>query len=170
MGSAFFYPRNFSDIPETELRRATFLATPVLKRTDPAEAPFAPGFLPTLAQDDPSLEVQFIVVAGGFVTGIIAIGYLASGVVAIGWTGAQGVVAIARHFAVGQQAFGSHAGDAAAQEYVANSSFLQTSQQILVESPQWTQSPLFLLAIATFVGLTVAMTKFAYRRKPQPTT
>lgn len=66
MGSAFFYPGNFFDIPETELRRATFLATPVLKRTDPAEAPFAPGFLPRLAEDDPSLEVQFIVVAGGF--------------------------------------------------------------------------------------------------------
>ncbi len=66
MGSAFFYPGNFSNIPETELRRATFLATPVLKRTDPAEAPFAPGFLPNLAQSDPSLEVQFIVVAGGF--------------------------------------------------------------------------------------------------------
>ena len=66
MGSAFSYPRNFSNIPETELRRATFLGTPVLKRTDPAEAPFAPGFLPGLAEDDPAYEVQFIVVGGGF--------------------------------------------------------------------------------------------------------
>jgi D-serine deaminase-like pyridoxal phosphate-dependent protein len=66
MGSAFFYPGNFSNIPETELRRATFLGTPVLKRIDPAEAPFAPGFLPTLAEDDPSLEVSYVTVAGAF--------------------------------------------------------------------------------------------------------
>ena len=71
MGSAFFYPSNFSNIPETELRRATFLATPVLKRTDPAEAPFAPGFLPRLAEDNPAYEVQFIVVAGGFPGGVV---------------------------------------------------------------------------------------------------
>jgi len=45
MGSAFFYPSDFSNIPEKDLRHATLLATPVLKRIDPAEAPFAPGFL-----------------------------------------------------------------------------------------------------------------------------
>jgi D-serine deaminase-like pyridoxal phosphate-dependent protein len=66
MGSAFSYPGDFSNIPETELRRAAFLATPVLKRTVPAEAPFAPGFLPRLAEDNPDYEVQFNVVAGGF--------------------------------------------------------------------------------------------------------
>jgi D-serine deaminase-like pyridoxal phosphate-dependent protein len=66
MGSAFFYPRDFSNIPDEDLRRATFLATPVLKRIDPAEAPFAPGFLPRLAEGNPDYEVQFIVVAGGF--------------------------------------------------------------------------------------------------------
>jgi D-serine deaminase-like pyridoxal phosphate-dependent protein len=66
MGSAFAYPSNFSNIPDNELRRATFLGTPVLKRTDPAEAPFAPGFLPRLAEDNPAYEVQFTMVAGGF--------------------------------------------------------------------------------------------------------
>jgi len=66
MGSAFSYPRDFSDIPDKDLRHATFLATPVLKRIDPAEAPFAPGFLPRLAQDNPDYEVQFVVVAGSF--------------------------------------------------------------------------------------------------------
>ncbi len=66
MGSAFFYPRDFSDIPDKNLRHASFLATPVLKRIDPAEAPFAPGFLPKLAEQNPAYEVQFIVVAGGF--------------------------------------------------------------------------------------------------------
>jgi D-serine deaminase-like pyridoxal phosphate-dependent protein len=66
MGSAFFYPGNFSNLPETRLRRATFLATPVLKRVEPAEAPFAPGFLPRLAEDDPSLEVSYFAVGGGF--------------------------------------------------------------------------------------------------------
>jgi D-serine deaminase-like pyridoxal phosphate-dependent protein len=66
MGSAFFYPSDFSNIPEKDLRHASFLATPVLKRIDPAEAPFAPGFLPRLAEDNPDYEVQFVVVAGGF--------------------------------------------------------------------------------------------------------
>lgn len=66
MGSAFFYPGNFSNLPEAGLRRATFLASPVLKRTDPAEIPFAPGFLPRLAEDDANLEVSFHLVAGGF--------------------------------------------------------------------------------------------------------
>lgn len=66
MGSAFFYPYNFADIPETELRRATFLASPVLKRIDPAELPFAPGLFPEMAQTDPNFEVSFYVIGGGF--------------------------------------------------------------------------------------------------------
>jgi D-serine deaminase-like pyridoxal phosphate-dependent protein len=66
MGSAFFYPANFADLPETELRRATFLASPVLKRIDPAEIPFARGLLPAMAENDPNLEVSFHVVGGGF--------------------------------------------------------------------------------------------------------
>ncbi len=66
MGSAFFYPSNFSNIPETRLRRASFLASPVLKRIDPAEAPFAPGYLPRLAEENPAYEVQFVLVAGSF--------------------------------------------------------------------------------------------------------
>lgn len=66
MGSAFFYPANFADLPETELRRATFLASPVLKRIDPAEVPFALGLLPAMAEDNPALEVSFYLVAGGF--------------------------------------------------------------------------------------------------------
>ncbi len=66
MGSAFFYPFNFADLPNKELRRATFLASPVLKRIDPAEIPFAPGLLPAMAEGDPNLEVSFHVVGGGF--------------------------------------------------------------------------------------------------------
>ena len=66
MGSAFFYPDDFSNIPETELRRATFLATPVIKRIDPAEVPFVPGLLPGLAETDPNYEVQYVVAAGSF--------------------------------------------------------------------------------------------------------
>lgn len=66
MGSAFFYPHNFADLPETDLRRAAFLASPVLKRIDPAELPFAPGLLPGMAQTNPDFEVSFYVVGGGF--------------------------------------------------------------------------------------------------------
>lgn len=71
MGSGFFYPLNFADLPETELRRATFLASPVLKKIDPAEIPYAPGFLPRLAEDDPNLEVSFYLVGGGFPADLI---------------------------------------------------------------------------------------------------
>lgn len=66
MGSAFFYPFHFADLPDTELRRATFLASPALKRIDPAEIPFARGLLPAMAEGDPNLEVSFHVVGGGF--------------------------------------------------------------------------------------------------------
>ncbi|KPK16390.1 MAG: hypothetical protein AMJ62_05745 [Myxococcales bacterium SG8_38] len=66
MGSAFFYPYHFAELPETRLRRATFLASPVLKRIDPAELPFAPGLLPEMAQTNPDFEVSFYVVGGGF--------------------------------------------------------------------------------------------------------
>lgn len=66
MGSAFFYPRHFADLATTGLRRATFLASPVLKRIDPAELPLAPGLLPDLARDNPDLEVSFYLVGGGF--------------------------------------------------------------------------------------------------------
>lgn len=66
MGSAFFYPGHFADLSETRLRRASFLASPVLKRIDPAEIPFAPGLLPAMAATNPDLEVAFYVVGGGF--------------------------------------------------------------------------------------------------------
>jgi hypothetical protein len=66
MGSAFLYPQHFSSLPETELRRASFLASPVLKRIDPAELPFAPGLLPDMAKTNPHLEVSFYLVGGGF--------------------------------------------------------------------------------------------------------
>jgi D-serine deaminase-like pyridoxal phosphate-dependent protein len=72
MGSAFFYPSNFSNLPEQALRRATFLASPVLKRTDPAEIPFARGLLPAMAEDDPNLEVSFHLVAGGFPADLVS--------------------------------------------------------------------------------------------------
>lgn len=66
MGSAFFYPSNFHDIPEKNLRAATFFATPVLKRIDPAEAPFDQQFLPGLAADNPSLAVANFMTTGDF--------------------------------------------------------------------------------------------------------
>ncbi len=66
MGSAFLYPYNFAGLSETALRRATFLASPVLKRIDPAELPFAPGLLPEMAETNPDLELSFYLVGGGF--------------------------------------------------------------------------------------------------------
>lgn len=66
MGSAFSYPFHFANLPEQGLRRATFLASPVLKRIDPAEIPFARGLLPAMSQTNPALQVAFYQVAGGF--------------------------------------------------------------------------------------------------------
>jgi D-serine deaminase-like pyridoxal phosphate-dependent protein len=66
MGSAFFYPENFSNLVDTELRTATYLASPVLKRVDPAELPFARGLLPAAAASDPNLEVSFHLDGAGY--------------------------------------------------------------------------------------------------------
>ncbi|MGB8221488.1 MAG: alanine racemase [Polyangiales bacterium] len=66
MGSAFSYPFHFADLPEQALRRATFLASPVLKRIDPAEIPFARGLLPAMSQTNSDLQVAFYQVAAGF--------------------------------------------------------------------------------------------------------
>lgn len=66
MGSAFFYPSNFHNIPETGLRTATFFATPVLRRLDPAETYPDADFLPGLAAAQPDFEVWYVTVSGGF--------------------------------------------------------------------------------------------------------
>ena len=66
LGSAFFYPNNFHNLPETALRTATFFATPVLKRLDPAETYPDPNLLPDLAADQPDYEVWYTMVSGGF--------------------------------------------------------------------------------------------------------
>ncbi|MCG8413490.1 MAG: alanine racemase [Pseudomonadales bacterium] len=66
MGSAFFYPSNFHNLPDSELRTATFFATPVLKRLDPAETYPDPDLLPDLAAENSDYEVWFTMVSGGF--------------------------------------------------------------------------------------------------------
>ena len=66
MGSAFFYPSNFHNLPDTALRTATFFATPVLKRLDPAESYPDPEYLPGLAAAQPDYEVWYVMVSGGF--------------------------------------------------------------------------------------------------------
>lgn len=66
LGSAFFYPSNFHNLPDTTLRTATFFATPVLKRLDPAETYPDPDLLPDLAAENSDYEVWFTMVSGGF--------------------------------------------------------------------------------------------------------
>lgn len=66
MGSAFFYPSNFHNLPQTGLRTATFFATPVLRRLDPAETYPDADHLPELAQEQPDFEVWYTMVSGGF--------------------------------------------------------------------------------------------------------
>jgi D-serine deaminase-like pyridoxal phosphate-dependent protein len=66
MGSVFFYPSNFHNLPATGLRTATFFATPVLRRLDPAETYPDADFLPGLAAAQPDFEVWYVMVSGGF--------------------------------------------------------------------------------------------------------
>lgn len=66
MGSGFVLPAHFLALSGTGLRPACFLASPILKRIDPAEVPFAEGYLPYLAQTNPDLEIAFYMVGGAF--------------------------------------------------------------------------------------------------------
>ena len=66
MGSVFFYPSNFHNLPETGLRTATFFATPVLRRLDPAETYPDASYLPGLAAAQPDFAVWYVMVSGGF--------------------------------------------------------------------------------------------------------
>jgi len=66
MGSVFFYPSNFHNLPEVGLRTATFFATPVLRRLDPAETYPDAEFLPGLARGQADFAVWYVMVSGGF--------------------------------------------------------------------------------------------------------
>lgn len=66
LGSAFFYPSNFHNLPQAGLRTATFFATPVLRRLDPAETYPDADYLPQLAAEQPDFEVWYTMVSGGF--------------------------------------------------------------------------------------------------------
>ena len=66
MGSAFFYPSNFHNLAQGGLRTATFFATPVLKRLDPAELYPDANSLPALAEEETDYQVWYVMVSGGF--------------------------------------------------------------------------------------------------------
>jgi hypothetical protein len=64
MGSGFVMPGDFANLSALGHFPAEHLATPVLKRIVPAEVPFIQGYLPQLAQTNPSLEVAFFMLSG----------------------------------------------------------------------------------------------------------
>ncbi|GJM13391.1 MAG: hypothetical protein DHS20C12_17940 [Pseudohongiella sp.] len=66
LGSVFFYPSHFHNLPDTALRTATFFATPVLRRLDPAELYPDAASLAGLAQEQPDYEVWYVMTSGGF--------------------------------------------------------------------------------------------------------
>lgn len=103
-----------------------------------------------------------IVALGCFSVGIVSLGYLSTGVVAIGWQAAKGVVAIATHYSVGVQAFGGHAGDETAVQWIENSPFLQNGEAILLQSNSWGALPI----VVAFVVAMLLLSRLAYRRKP----
>ena len=73
---------------------------------------------------------------GPWAFGPFAVGWYALGVWAVGWTAAQGVVAIARDFAVGAVALARHANDAPAMTFMQHSTFFQSAQAAL-RHDQW---------------------------------
>jgi Alanine racemase, N-terminal domain len=72
LGSAFLLPADFDDLRALGHLPASFLASPVLKKIDPAEVPFALGYLPSLAESNPSLQVAFFMVGASFPGDIVA--------------------------------------------------------------------------------------------------
>lgn len=66
LGSALFYPSNFHNLDDSGLRSATFFATPVLRKLDPAEGYPDPERLPALAITQPDYEAWYVMVSGGF--------------------------------------------------------------------------------------------------------
>jgi hypothetical protein len=64
MGSGFVMPGNFANLAALGHQPAEYLATPLLKRIVPAEVPFLEGYLPLLAQGDPTMEVAFYLNSG----------------------------------------------------------------------------------------------------------
>lgn len=72
LGSAFLFPSDFAFLGFLGHRAASFLASPVLKKIDPAEVPFLLGYLPSLAATNPSLEVAFFMVGAGFPGDVVA--------------------------------------------------------------------------------------------------
>jgi len=64
---------------------------------------------------------------GAWAFGAFAAGWHALGVCAVGWTAAQGVVAIARDFAVGGVALARHANDAPAEAFLRDSPFFRSA-------------------------------------------
>jgi hypothetical protein len=68
--------------------------------------------------------------------GGLAIGYLAHGGCALAWHAAEGSMAAARDFALGDSAFASHATDAMARETIGSSQFFQAAETFL-RQPLW---------------------------------
>ena len=66
VGSALLYPGHFADLSDAGLRRATFLASPVLKVVAPARVPFAGAVLPALAEWDATWQVACFLQGGDF--------------------------------------------------------------------------------------------------------
>lgn len=66
MGSGFLGPATFGELLGMGHRPALYLASPVLKKEDPAQLPFLPGLQPWVVRWNPNLEVTFFMIGGGF--------------------------------------------------------------------------------------------------------
>lgn len=66
LGSALLYPHRFRNLTDTELRPASFLASPILKVVAPAEVPFVSGVLGLGAPLEPRLEAAYFLQGGDF--------------------------------------------------------------------------------------------------------
>ena len=94
---------------------------------------------------------------GFWAMGGLALGYVASGSCAVAWLAAQGAGAFAHGFAVGGVAFAQHANDAAAREFIANTSFFSRADWFM-------KSGLFALLCFSPMGLMLWQTLRLRRR------
>ena len=94
---------------------------------------------------------------------------LATGRVArpsLAWRAAKGGLALAHDFAVGGSAFGSHANDPAAKEFIENSPFFRNVEPALANMQQFHESGWSeVIVVAVIIILTIGSVLAAYRRK-----
>ena len=106
------------------------------------------------------------VVAGGgwAVGGGIAVACYASAPMAIGWQAAKGPLAVARHYALGEQAFAGEANSDLARQHIAEQRFFEFADQTMQWMISGAQLPWLAVILVPLLLGNVGFLRLAYRR------